>query len=148
MESSPFWNPESTELESGIQCSESGIHRVESRIQDCHGFPYMGRAVFGSYFLQTLYFYMWLNAVLFKQMLETKTVKIVKINIQFCYFTFCWFRGFAKLLKSINCIEKFFTTAFMSDVVILFCIFSFSQVNTGLKQIWAVPIMLSEPNKF
>ena len=35
LESSPFWNPESTELESGIQCSESGIHRVESRIQDC-----------------------------------------------------------------------------------------------------------------
>ena len=43
MESSPFWNPESTELESGIQYSESGIHRVGSRIQDCHGFPYMGR---------------------------------------------------------------------------------------------------------
>ena len=42
-ESSPFWNPESTELESGIQYSESGIHRVGSRIQDCHGFPYMGR---------------------------------------------------------------------------------------------------------
>ena len=44
LESSPFWNPESTELESGIQYSESGIHRVESRIQDCHGFPYMGRS--------------------------------------------------------------------------------------------------------
>ena len=43
LESSPFWNPESTELESGIQYPESGIHRVESRIQDCHGFPYMGR---------------------------------------------------------------------------------------------------------
>ena len=43
LESSPFWNPESTELKSGIQYSESGIHRVESRIQDCHGFPYMGR---------------------------------------------------------------------------------------------------------
>ena len=43
LESSPFWNPESTELESGIQYSESGIHRVESRIHDCHGFPYMGR---------------------------------------------------------------------------------------------------------
>ena len=43
LESSPFRNPESTELESGIQYSESGIHRVESRIQDCHGFPYMGR---------------------------------------------------------------------------------------------------------
>ena len=42
-ESSPFWNPQSTELESGIQYSKSGIHRVESRIQDCHGFPYMGR---------------------------------------------------------------------------------------------------------
>ena len=61
------------------------------------------------------------------------------------YFTFCWFRGVAKLVKSINCIEKFFTTAFMTDGVILFCI---SQVNTRLKQIWAVPIMLSEPNKF
>ena len=43
LESSPFWNPESTELESGIQYSEFGIHRVKSRIQDCHGFPYMGR---------------------------------------------------------------------------------------------------------
>ena len=43
LESSPFSNPESTELESGIYYSESGIHRVESRIQDCHGFPYMGR---------------------------------------------------------------------------------------------------------
>ena len=66
---------------------------------------------------------MWLNAVPFKQILETKTVKIVKINIQFSYFTFCWFRGFAKLVKSINCIEKFFTTAFMTDGVILLCIF-------------------------
>ena len=47
LESSPFWNPESTELESGIQYSESGIHRVESRIQDCHGFPYMGRKYIG-----------------------------------------------------------------------------------------------------
>ena len=37
LESSPFRNPESTELESGIQYSESGIHRVESRIQDYHG---------------------------------------------------------------------------------------------------------------
>ena len=44
LESSPFWNPESTELESGIQYSESGIHRVESRIQDFPGFPYMGRS--------------------------------------------------------------------------------------------------------
>ena len=32
-------------LESGIQYSESGIHRVESRIQDCHGFPYTERYV-------------------------------------------------------------------------------------------------------
>ena len=30
-------------LESGIQYSESEIYGVESRIQDCHGFPYMGR---------------------------------------------------------------------------------------------------------
>ena len=45
LESSPFWNPESTELESAIQYSESGIHRVESRVQECHGFPYMGREV-------------------------------------------------------------------------------------------------------
>ena len=45
LESSPFWNPESTELESGIQYSESRIHRVESRVQDCHGFPYMGRVI-------------------------------------------------------------------------------------------------------
>ena len=36
MESSTFWNPESTVL-------ESGIHSMESRIQECPGFPYMGR---------------------------------------------------------------------------------------------------------
>ena len=29
----------------GIQCLESGIHGLESRIQDCPGFPYMGRSV-------------------------------------------------------------------------------------------------------
>ena len=29
LESSPFWNPESTVLESGIQYPESGIHSVE-----------------------------------------------------------------------------------------------------------------------
>ena len=44
LESSPFGNPESTELESGIQYPESGIHSVESRIQDSPGFPYMGRS--------------------------------------------------------------------------------------------------------
>ena len=27
----------------GVAVCESGIHRVESRIQDGHGFPYMGR---------------------------------------------------------------------------------------------------------
>ena len=43
MESSSFWNPESTVLETGIQYPESGIHSMESRIQDCPGFPYMGR---------------------------------------------------------------------------------------------------------
>ena len=43
MESSSFWNPESTVLESGIQYPESGIHSMESRIQDCPGFPYMGQ---------------------------------------------------------------------------------------------------------
>ena len=43
MESSSFWNPESTVLESGIQYPESGIHSMEFRIQDCPGFPYMGR---------------------------------------------------------------------------------------------------------
>ena len=42
MESSSFWNPESTVLESGIQYSES-------RIQDCPGFPYMGRLQYQSY---------------------------------------------------------------------------------------------------
>ena len=36
MESTSFWNPESTVL-------ESGIHSMASRIQDCPGFPYMGR---------------------------------------------------------------------------------------------------------
>ena len=45
MESSTFWNPESTVLESGIQYPESGIHSMESRIQDCPGFPYMGRCI-------------------------------------------------------------------------------------------------------
>ena len=43
MESSPFWNPESTVLEFGIEYPESGIHSMESGIQDCPGFPYMGR---------------------------------------------------------------------------------------------------------
>ena len=33
----------STDKESAIQYQESGIHSVESRIQDCLGFPYMGR---------------------------------------------------------------------------------------------------------
>ena len=32
-------------LESGIQYPESGIHSMQSRIQDCPGFPYMGRSV-------------------------------------------------------------------------------------------------------
>ena len=41
VESSSFWNPESTVLESGIQYPESGIYSMESRIQDCPGFPYM-----------------------------------------------------------------------------------------------------------
>ena len=45
MESTSFWNPESTVLESGIQYPGSGIHSMESRIQDCPGFPYMGREV-------------------------------------------------------------------------------------------------------
>ena len=34
------WNPESS-----TRNPESGILRVESRIQDCHGFPYMGRSI-------------------------------------------------------------------------------------------------------
>ena len=62
-----MWNPESWTLESGIQlkesgillrigiqskvplektrikCLESGIHGLESRIQDCFGFPNMRR---------------------------------------------------------------------------------------------------------
>ena len=54
LESSPFWNPESTELESGIQYSESGIQRVESIIQDCHGFLYMGRQVVQKFSLLTI----------------------------------------------------------------------------------------------
>ena len=54
LEFSPFWNPESTELESGIQYSESGIHGVESRIQDCHGFPYMGRDNVAMFFCSTV----------------------------------------------------------------------------------------------
>ena len=43
MESTSFWNPESAALQSGIQYPGSGIHSMESRIQDCPGFPYMGR---------------------------------------------------------------------------------------------------------
>ena len=51
-----FWNPEYSSRNSqsqsrnhvlltntGIRYLESGIHSVESRIQDCPGFPYMGR---------------------------------------------------------------------------------------------------------
>ena len=34
LESSPFWNPESTELESGIQYSESGIRNPQGGIQN------------------------------------------------------------------------------------------------------------------
>ena len=45
MESTSFWNPESTALESGIQYPGSGIQSMESRIQDCPGFPYMGRSL-------------------------------------------------------------------------------------------------------
>ena len=36
-------NPSFTDKYTGIQYQESGIHGVESRIQDCPGFPYMGR---------------------------------------------------------------------------------------------------------
>ena len=43
MESNWFWNLESTVLESGIHNPGSGIHSMESRIQDHPGFPYMGR---------------------------------------------------------------------------------------------------------
>ena len=39
MESTSFLNPESIVLESGIQYPASGIHSMESRIQDCPGFP-------------------------------------------------------------------------------------------------------------
>ena len=35
-------NPSSTDKESKIQYLESGIHGMESRIQDCLGFLYMG----------------------------------------------------------------------------------------------------------
>ena len=34
-------NPSSTNKESEIYCPESGIHSVESRIQDCLAFPYI-----------------------------------------------------------------------------------------------------------
>ena len=36
-------NPSSTDKNSGIQYLESRIHGVESRIQECLGFPYIGR---------------------------------------------------------------------------------------------------------
>ena len=35
-------NPSSTDKDSRIQYLESGIQDVESRIQDCLGFPYKG----------------------------------------------------------------------------------------------------------
>jgi len=38
-------NPSFKDEESGIQYVESGIQGVESRIQDCLGFPYLGRKV-------------------------------------------------------------------------------------------------------
>ena len=38
-------NPSSTDMNSGIQYLESGIPGVESRMQDCPGFHYIGRAV-------------------------------------------------------------------------------------------------------
>ena len=53
MDSFPFGNPRFTELESGIQYPESGIHNVESRIQDCHGSSYMGWVLLRSGNLQT-----------------------------------------------------------------------------------------------
>ena len=39
------WNPESKFYQQILESStlESGIHGVESRIQDCPGFPYMGQ---------------------------------------------------------------------------------------------------------
>jgi len=61
-----LWNPDSWTLETGIQLTEfaiplkrlesriqylkSRIHGVESRIQDCLDFPYMGRNLTTSYF--------------------------------------------------------------------------------------------------
>ena len=48
-------------LESGIQYSESGIHRVESRIQDCHGFPYMGRNISDPFLSETIEHWSTLN---------------------------------------------------------------------------------------
>ena len=50
--------------ESGIQYLESGIPSVESRIQDCPGFPYIGRAVKLCF---TLLRYSGLREVLHKQ---------------------------------------------------------------------------------
>ena len=48
------WNPEyHLRLESPIQYLESGIYGVESTIQDCLGFPYVGRAVSRREFLRT-----------------------------------------------------------------------------------------------
>ena len=40
-----IWILDSTDKESGIQCLESRVHGVESRIQDCLGFPYLGRSL-------------------------------------------------------------------------------------------------------
>ena len=38
-----MWNPESTDMESGIHNVKSGIHNVKSGIQDSLGLPYTGR---------------------------------------------------------------------------------------------------------
>ena len=41
-----IWSPGSTDKEFRIQYLESGIHVVESRIQDFLGFPFIGRKIF------------------------------------------------------------------------------------------------------
>ena len=46
------WNLSSTDKESRIQYLGSGIHGVESRIQDCLGFTYMRQSLFSTCLLK------------------------------------------------------------------------------------------------
>ena len=64
-------NLSSIDKDRGIQWPESGIHGVEPRIQDCPGFPYMGRKVFTGLVL------LW---TILKRSLKTKNIFFLKTD--------------------------------------------------------------------